>query len=219
MGLIKLISLILISISKCCISRRVCRCRVSWRQLTDKTCTDTYAAPSPLTTKIHARLFLCSNNKSSRDSFCYRAWPWSHLPPKMSSLIEANHELISRVVLYRAKSPLLYGYTSPFFLLYSIWLYLWIVVYGYENYLEVGGIVGAVLVLVNVLMVLCCHWSVHIMAVMTCTKLSEKNISEATWAKVGLVLIILLIVCIVRFIHCSNIVKHFLYKHVRKISF
>ena len=77
------------------------------------------------------------------------------------------------------------GYTSPFLLLYLTWLYIWSVVYGVEEYWEAGIIVFVILGLLHILLLLCCHWSVHIMALMTCSSCSD--IVSATLAKVGII--------------------------------
>ena len=98
------------------------------------------------------------------------------------NLCDSNDDLVSRVSLYKARHPLLYGYTSPFLLLYLTWLYCWGTMWGFNDYWEAGIVVGVILGLVNVLVLLCCHWSVHIMAAMTCTRVRDSN--SATLAKV-----------------------------------
>jgi len=100
------------------------------------------------------------------------------------NLIDQSDELVSNVGLYRSRHPLLHGYTSPFIPLYLSWLYLWFVVYGYEEWLEAGAVIGAVLVILNILVILSCYWSVHFLALMTCSKVDPKNSLVAEWAKV-----------------------------------
>ena len=84
----------------------------------------------------------------------------------------------------RARPPLLHGYIAPFLLLYLAWLYTWFVHFGFEEWLEAGYISGAGLVLCNVLVILSCHWSVAIMATMTCNRVSERDAIMAEWAQV-----------------------------------
>jgi len=61
---------------------------------------------------------------------------------------------------------------------------MWFVVYGYEEWLEAGAVIGAVLVIINILVILSCYWSVHFLALMTCSKVDPKNSLVAEWAKV-----------------------------------
>ena len=100
------------------------------------------------------------------------------------NLIDQSDELVSSVGLYRSRHPLLHGYTSPFIPLYLSWLYMWFTGYGYEEWLEAGAVIGAVLVILNILVILSCYWSVHFLALMTCSKVDPKNSLVAEWAKV-----------------------------------
>ena len=88
----------------------------------------------------------------------------------------------------RARPPLLHGYIAPFIILYLVWLYTWFVHFGFEEWLEAGYISGAGLVLCNVLVILSCHWSVAIMATMTCNRVSERDAIMAEWAQVSMLL-------------------------------
>jgi len=100
------------------------------------------------------------------------------------NLIDQSDDLVSHVGLYSSRHPLLHGYTSPFLVLYLVWLYTWIAVFGYEEWLEAGSIIGAGIVITNILLVLSCYWSVHFLALMTCSKVEKKNMVQAEWAKV-----------------------------------
>ena len=86
----------------------------------------------------------------------------------------------------RTRPPILHGYIAPFLVLYLAWLYTWFVHFGFEEWLEAGYISGAGLVLCNVLVILSCHWSVAIMAAMTCNRVSERDAIMAEWAQVCL---------------------------------
>uniref|UniRef100_A0AC34FDM7 Manganese-transporting ATPase 13A1 n=1 Tax=Panagrolaimus sp. ES5 TaxID=591445 RepID=A0AC34FDM7_9BILA len=48
--------------------------------------------------------------------------------------------LVESVVTYNKRQPLLHLYGGPFLALYSIWLYIWIGIYGYEEFWEIGCI-------------------------------------------------------------------------------
>jgi len=100
------------------------------------------------------------------------------------NLADPEDELVTQVSLHRTRPPILHGYIAPFLLLYLSWLYTWLIHIGYEQWLEAGYIVGAAIVILNVLVVLSCHWSVSVMAVMTCNRVSEREAVMAEWAKV-----------------------------------
>jgi cation-transporting ATPase 13A1 len=100
------------------------------------------------------------------------------------NLSDPDDDLVARVSLHRGRPPLLHGYIAPFILLYLGWLYIWFVHIGYEEWLEAGYLVGAAIVIMNVLVVLSCHWSVGFMAAMTCSRVSEREVVMAEWAKV-----------------------------------
>ena len=104
----------------------------------------------------------------------------------------------------RARPPLLHGYIAPFLLLYLAWLYTWFVHFGFEEWLEAGYISGAGLVLCNVLVILSCHWSVAIMATMTCNRVSERDAIMAEWAQVTIILYESIISCICQVVPKEN---------------
>ena len=87
----------------------------------------------------------------------------------------ARHRLndeIDHVDLYNLRPLLLHGYVAPFILLYSIWLYCWIAIYGVNEYFEAGLIALAIVGILQVLVCLFCHWFVEIQCLMTCSKVS-----------------------------------------------
>lgn len=86
--------------------------------------------------------------------------------------------------LYRTRHPILHGYTSPFLLLYSVWIYQWLFVFGYEQFWEVGAVVGAGIFILNILTLLSCYWSVHCLALVTCFSVSPGNLDLAEYVKV-----------------------------------
>ncbi|XP_023336955.1 manganese-transporting ATPase 13A1 isoform X2 [Eurytemora carolleeae] len=100
------------------------------------------------------------------------------------NLADPNDDLVSSVSLYKKRAPYLYGFTTPFFFLYIAWLYNWLVVYGYNEYVEIGTVCGVVLLLIHVLVLLSCYWSVSIQAVMMCSSVPVTSKQDATYAKV-----------------------------------
>ena len=100
------------------------------------------------------------------------------------NLIGSGDELVSSVSLYRTRHPILHGYTSPFLLLYSVWIYQWLFVFGYDQYWEVGAVAGAVIFITNILTLLSCYWSVHCLALNTCVRVSPGDLDSAEYVKV-----------------------------------
>ena len=58
------------------------------------------------------------------------------------TLISPGDELVSGVSLYKSRHPLLHGYTSPFFVLYIVWIYNWLFVYGYQVRIKINNTVS-----------------------------------------------------------------------------
>lgn len=99
----------------------------------------------------------------------------------MGQLIKEGDELVQSVTLYRHKHWLWHAYVMPFSVFYAAWFYAWLVADFYGFSVEVGIVSLAVLFCIQVIFVLSCVWSVHIMALVTCSKVSHP--SEATYAK------------------------------------
>ena len=97
-------------------------------------------------------------------------------------LVKEDDVLIEFISLYKDKHWLLHLYVLPFFVLYAIWLEAWLISDFYGQSTEAGFVALAVIFATQVLVVLSCHWSVHIMAAVTCTKVNSPP--EATYAKV-----------------------------------
>lgn len=97
------------------------------------------------------------------------------------SLIKSGDSLVQSVALYRDKHWLLHTYVLPFSVIYAIWFHAWLFGDFYGHSEEAGMIALAVTFVIQTIVVLACHWSVHIMAVVTCTKV--KRPQEATYAK------------------------------------
>lgn len=96
--------------------------------------------------------------------------------------VPAQDELVRSVTLYRRRPRLLTGTVLPFCILYPAWLYLWVSVYGVDEYPEAGLICLAALGVAHVLTVLSGLWSVHAHSALSCFK--DPNPKTATFAKV-----------------------------------
>ena len=85
----------------------------------------------------------------------------------MNKLIGVNEEIES-ISLYTLRPLLLHGYVLPFVLLYSGWLYVWLAVLGFSDYMEPGYIGLVVVGLLQVVCALLCHWFISVRCFMTC---------------------------------------------------
>ena len=99
------------------------------------------------------------------------------------SFIKEGDALVQRVQLYSEKHWLYHAYIFPFIIVYAIWTYAWLFENFYDLPHEAGMISLAVTFFIQVVIVLACHWSVHVMALVTCTKVSHPNSENATLAK------------------------------------
>ncbi|KAG5676251.1 hypothetical protein PVAND_006100 [Polypedilum vanderplanki] len=91
-------------------------------------------------------------------------------------------ELIQSISLHVPNPIIFHGTIFPFVFLYALWIYLWINVYGFEEYYEAGFIVIVGIAFVQILTCLCCFWSVHFRAFTSCRKV--KSPEFAVLAKV-----------------------------------
>jgi len=87
----------------------------------------------------------------------------------MAAPIDHNIQSIS---LHKNVPILWHFYVFPFVLIYATWLYLWTIVYGIDEYWELGLIALAVIGIIHILVCLSCYWSVHIRAKLTTRKVS-----------------------------------------------
>ena len=90
--------------------------------------------------------------------------------------------LVQSITLYTDRHWLLHLYVLPFIVAYSVWLEAWLISDFHGLTVEAGFVILAGIFALQVLIVLSCHWSVHVMALVTCSKVHSP--SEATHAKV-----------------------------------
>ncbi|XP_038114437.1 manganese-transporting ATPase 13A1 [Culex quinquefasciatus] len=91
-------------------------------------------------------------------------------------------DLVQYVTLHTPSHVLLSGSVLPFMGLYGVWAYLWVAVYGIEEYWEAGLLTLAGIGFVQVFVCLCCFWSVHVQTFLNCRK--AKSPEKARLAKV-----------------------------------
>lgn len=62
------------------------------------------------------------------------------------------------------------GAVMPFMLVYALWLYLWVFVYGVDEYRDAGLLLLAAIGFTQILVCLCCFWSVHVQTFLNCRR-------------------------------------------------
>ncbi|CAG9121353.1 unnamed protein product [Plutella xylostella] len=91
-------------------------------------------------------------------------------------------DLVQYTQLFKPVSTVLQGTVLPFLVIYPAVFYSWIVVYGFEDNFEAGFLTVAVVAVVQILICLCCYWSVHINCFLSCS--SAKDPLQAEIVKV-----------------------------------
>uniref|UniRef100_A0A2M4BAI2 Putative p-type atpase n=1 Tax=Anopheles marajoara TaxID=58244 RepID=A0A2M4BAI2_9DIPT len=71
-------------------------------------------------------------------------------------------ELVQYVSVHIPLPVLLSGSVMPFMVIYAVWLYLWVMVYGVDEYWDAGLLFLAGIGFTQILVCLCCFWSVHV---------------------------------------------------------
>ncbi|CAH1786419.1 unnamed protein product [Owenia fusiformis] len=85
-------------------------------------------------------------------------------------MAKSLNEEIQQISLHNPRPLVLHGYVAPFMVLYSIWLYVWVVVFGVDEFFELGCIALAGIGILQILVCLFCFWSVAIRCALTCSK-------------------------------------------------
>ncbi|XP_014486718.1 PREDICTED: manganese-transporting ATPase 13A1 [Dinoponera quadriceps] len=91
-------------------------------------------------------------------------------------------ELVQSVSLHNPRRWMFNGYIMPFLILQSLWVNCWVFVYGVDEYYDAGLVGIAAIGVLQVLLCLCCQWSVHIHTFVNCS--SEKDPYKARIVKV-----------------------------------
>ncbi|XP_073824966.1 endoplasmic reticulum transmembrane helix translocase-like [Musca autumnalis] len=89
---------------------------------------------------------------------------------KVGGHVGSLDDLVQYVGLYVRNPLVLSGLILPFVPLYFGAFYLWIAVYGIEEHYEAGLVSVAAIAFVHILTLLCCYWSVHVLAFLNCRK-------------------------------------------------
>lgn len=105
------------------------------------------------------------------DAACFGASSGRPMDSSSSSL----DDLVHSVGLYVPRPLILHGYIFPFLILYGIWGWAWVAVYGWEEYFEAGLIALAGVGCLQILTCLFCHWSVHVRCLFTCRRVSSRR--------------------------------------------
>lgn len=81
-------------------------------------------------------------------------------------------DLVQYTQLFKPVATILQGTVLPFLVIYPIIFYCWIFVYGFDDNFEAGFVTVAVVATIQILICLCCYWSVHIQCFLSCTPVS-----------------------------------------------
>ncbi|KAF6215420.1 hypothetical protein GE061_010172 [Apolygus lucorum] len=87
-------------------------------------------------------------------------------------------DLIDDVTLHKLRPIIFQGTIFPFIVPYIGWFYVWLYVYGLEEFTEAGFIGTAAIAVVQILSCLCCYWSVHVQSFLTCYKAKTPKDAE-----------------------------------------
>ncbi len=100
-------------------------------------------------------------------------------PPRPDSLISPGDDLVRQVTLHRQRHWSLHGHVAPFAAAYAGWAYAWLFALDASEQTELCLISLAAVVVAQILLCLSCHWSVHVMAAMTCAKVGVRG--DESW--------------------------------------
>lgn len=81
-------------------------------------------------------------------------------------------DLVQYTQLFKPVATILQGTVFPFLIIYPVVFYSWIFVYGFEDNFEAGFVTVAVIAVIQILICLCCYWSVHIQCFLACSAVS-----------------------------------------------
>uniref|UniRef100_A0A336KH29 CSON007847 protein n=1 Tax=Culicoides sonorensis TaxID=179676 RepID=A0A336KH29_CULSO len=84
-------------------------------------------------------------------------------------------ELIQYVTLHKQNHIAFQGSLVPFVLAVGILFYIWIFVYGFEEFYEAGFVSLVAIACLEILLCLCCYWSVHINTFLNCRRAKEPD--------------------------------------------
>ncbi|KAJ1362974.1 hypothetical protein KIN20_022715 [Parelaphostrongylus tenuis] len=90
--------------------------------------------------------------------------------------------LVESITTYRSLPLWAHVYAAPFGIIYACWFYIWISIYGFDEYYELGLIGGAIIGLIQALLILFCHWFVGVKCAFSCVQESDPR--KATHCKV-----------------------------------
>ncbi|CAH2233997.1 jg9900 [Pararge aegeria aegeria] len=82
-------------------------------------------------------------------------------------------DLVQYTQLFKPVATILQGTVLPFMVIYPIIFYCWIFVYGFDDNFEAGFVIVAVVATIQILICLCCYWSVHIHCFLSCSPVKD----------------------------------------------
>ncbi|XP_049286966.1 endoplasmic reticulum transmembrane helix translocase [Anopheles funestus] len=79
-------------------------------------------------------------------------------------------ELVHYATIHIPLPVVLSGAVMPFMVVYALWLYLWVFVYGIDEYQDAGLLFLAGIAFTQIFVCLCCFWSVHVQTFLNCRR-------------------------------------------------
>ena len=123
-------------------------------------------------------MFLISKTPGNFIIFIYRmifsSTKWNKQHNMAAAKLEKDiiSEEVQSIELYQTAHVATHAYVAPFVLIHAIFFPVWIY-YGFFENFEIGCIILAVLGVIQVLVCLACHWSIHIRASFTCSRVNK----------------------------------------------
>uniref|UniRef100_A0A158P6R6 Cation-transporting ATPase n=1 Tax=Angiostrongylus cantonensis TaxID=6313 RepID=A0A158P6R6_ANGCA len=77
--------------------------------------------------------------------------------------------LVESITTYRCLPLWAHLYAAPYGVIYACWFYIWISVYDFNEYYELGLIGVAIIGMVQALLILFCHWFVGVKCALSCS--------------------------------------------------
>ncbi|XP_068620911.1 endoplasmic reticulum transmembrane helix translocase [Battus philenor] len=90
-----------------------------------------------------------------------------------TKMLSSLDDLVQYTQLFKPMATVFQGTVFPFLVIYPVVFYFWIVVYGFEDNFEAGFVTVAVVAIIQILICLCCYWSVHIQCFLSCTAVKD----------------------------------------------
>lgn len=87
-------------------------------------------------------------------------------------------QLVETIIPYNLRSIATHLYVPPFTIITAIWTYVWLNIFGYEEYYELGMLGYAAIFVILALVLLFCHWMMPVRCFLMCSKQEDVRIAS-----------------------------------------